>query len=256
MRGSYLGTVISVAVHSCIAPLLIAASLTVHNTRVKVVEVDFSLIKDQPRMNSTPHDEKKMIEAKPGLLKGKTAPKRIVEMDRPVQENPQTVPAKEGFEPSPVPTIVTTSDAQGEMIVYGTPATYAGSSGMGKFLQPHGSLSGSSEGGGEGTGQGGESLAAGSKDYNYIRDAVIKNVKYPERAMRLGFEGKVLLSFIVLENGTTKEIKVIQSSGHLLLDESAKEAVAMTRITRRVPYRVVVSLPITFRFQGPNDDRT
>ena len=99
-------------------------------------------------------------------------------------------------------------------------------------------------------------MAAGSKDYNYIRDAVIKNVKYPERARRLGLEGKVILSFIVLENGTTKEIKVINSSGHLLLDESAKEAVAMTRIARRGPYRVVVNLPIMFRLQGPNDDRT
>ena len=84
----------------------------------------------------------------------------------------------------------------------------------------------------------------------------MKNVKYPERARRLGFEGKVLLSFIVLENGTTKEIKVIKSSGHRLLDESAKEAVAVTRITRKTPHRVVVSLPIMFRLQGPNDDRT
>jgi len=59
----------------------------------------------------------------------------------------------------------------------------------------------------------------------------------------------VLLSFIVLENGTTKEIKVMQSSGHALLDKSAKEAVALTRISRRTPYRVAVSLPITFRLQ-------
>lgn len=256
MKESHLGTLVSVTVHSCVIPLLVAASLTVQNTPVKVVEVDFSLIKDQPRMNSRPDSEKKIIEAKPGLLKGGKAPKRIFEMDRPVQDNPQAVPAKEGLELSPVPTIVTASDAQGEMIVHGTPATYAGSSGMGKFLQPHSGLASSLEGGGQGTGQGGESLAAGSKDYNYIRNAVIKNVKYPEQARRLGFEGKVLLSFIVLENGTTKEIKVINSSGHRLLDESAKEAVAVTHISRKVPYRIVVSLPIAFRLQGPNDDRT
>lgn len=256
MNESHLGTLISVTVHLCIIPLLVAASLTVQNTPVKVVEVDFSLIKDQPRMNSTSDTEKKIIEAKSVLLKGKKAPRSIFEMDHPVQENPQTVPVKEGLEPSPVPTLVTASDDQGEMIVHGTPATYADSSGTGKFLQPHGSFSGSLEGGGQGTGQGGKSLTAGSKDYNYIRDAVIKNVKYPERARRLGLEGKVLLSFIVLENGTTKEIKVMQSSGHPLLDESAKEAVAMTRITRGATYRVVVSLPITFRLQRPNDGRT
>ena len=249
MKENHLGTLVSVTVHSCLIPLLVAASLSVQNVPVKVVEVDFSLIKNQPRMNSTLDSGKKIIEAKPVLLKGKKASRSISEMDHPVQGSSQTVPVKEGFETSPVPTIVTASDDQGEMIVHGTPATYTGSSGTGKFLQPHGSLSGSLKGSGQGTGQGGESLTAGSKDYNYIRDAVIKNVKYPERARRLGLEGKVLLSFIVLENGTTKEIKVMQSSGHSLLDGSAKEAVALTRIARMVPYRIVVNLPITFRLQ-------
>jgi protein TonB len=106
------------------------------------------------------------------------------------------------------------------------------------------------EGGGHGTGQGGDSLVAGGKDYKYIRDAIMKNIRYPDRARRLGFEGKVLLSFIVLENGTTTEITVISSSGHRILDESAKEAVAATHIARKMPYRVVVRLPVTFRLQG------
>jgi len=249
MKENHLGALVSVTVHSCVIPLLVAASLSVQIAPVKVVEVDFSLIKNQQRMNSTLDSEKKIIEAKPVLLKGKKSSRGIFEMDHPVQESPQTVPVKEGLDASPVPTIVTASDDQGEMVVHGVPATYADSSGTGKFLQPHGSLSGSLKGSAQGFGQGGESLTVGSKDYNYIRDAVIKNVKYPEQARRLGLEGKVLLSFIVLENGTTKEIKVMQSSGHALLDKSAKEAVALTSISRRTPYRVAVSLPITFRLQ-------
>jgi len=78
----------------------------------------------------------------------------------------------------------------------------------------------------------------------------MKNIRYPDEAMRLGIEGKVLLSFIVLENGRTGSIEVIGSSGYRLLDQSAKEAVALTRIGRKVPYRVVVRLPITYRLQG------
>jgi TonB family protein len=98
-----------------------------------------------------------------------------------------------------------------------------------------------------------EGLAEGSENYRYIRDAILKNLRYPERARRLGLEGKVLLSFVVLEDGTTSEIKVLDGSRHRILDESAREAVAETRIARKVPYRVVVRLPVTFRLHRMKD---
>jgi protein TonB len=185
-------------------------------------------------------------------------------------------PAKEQVEPSPVPTVVTMSDAQGEMVVHGTPATYAGSSGLtasdaqgekvthgmpatyagssgpGRSLQGHGGSAGGSEGaegGGRDRGKGGETMLEEGKDYNYIRHAVMKNIRYPERARRMGFEGKTLLSFMVLENGTTGQIKVEKSSGYRLLDDSAIEGVARTVISQKVTYRVVVRLPITYRLQ-------
>ena len=126
-------------------------------------------------------------------------------------------------------------------------------------LQPHGGtvdgMPGQGERGnwdsGEGRGRGaGEGLAEGGRDYNYIRDAITKNIRYPDEAVMLGIEGKVLLSFIVLEDGTMSRIKVISGSGFRLLDESAKEAVAITRINRKVPYRAVIHLPITYKLQG------
>jgi TonB family protein len=60
----------------------------------------------------------------------------------------------------------------------------------------------------------------------------------------------VLVSFKVLENGRTTEVKVVRSSGSRLLDRSATEAVARTRVNRKVPYRVVVHLPITYRLRS------
>jgi len=205
-------------------------------------------------------------------------PKRIVEPDRPVKQNPETIPAevqiepspvptivtasdpaKEQVEPSPVPTIVTASDAQGEMVVHGTPATYAGSSGSGNSLLGHGRSAGESEGaegGGRDIGKSGEIMLEEGKDYNYIRHAVMKNIGYPERARRMGFEGKTLLSFMVLENGTTSQIKVEKSSGYRLLDDSAIEGVARTVISQKVSYRIVVRLPITYRLQVSKGDGT
>ena len=185
---------------------------------------------------------------------------------------------KEQVEPSPVPTIVTASDARGEMVVrgtpatyagssgaqgekvtHGTPATYAGSSGSGSSLQGHGGSAGGTEGaegGGRDKGIGGEIILEEGKDYNYIRHAVMKNIGYPERARRMGFEGKTLLSFMVLENGTTSQIKVEKSSGYRLLDDSAIEGVARTVISQKVTYRVVVRLPITYRLRVSKGDGT
>lgn len=85
-----------------------------------------------------------------------------------------------------------------------------------------------------------------AKDFGIIRDAIIRNVRYPERARRMGFEGKVLLSFVVLEDGSTAQIKVVASSGHDLLDEEAKRVVARTKIIKRAPYRRFVLLPVIY----------
>jgi len=277
MRENYLGTTISILVHSCVILLLAAASFAVQDSPVKVLEIDFSLMMD-PAKGSLPKVEKEIIEKKPRILKGETMPKRIVEPDRPVKQNPETIPAevqiepspvptivtasdpaKEQVEPSPVPTIVTASDAQGVMVVHGTPATYAGSSGSGNSLLGHGRSAGESEGaegGGRDIGKSGEIMLEEGKDYNYIRHAVMKNIGYPERARRMGFEGKTLLSFMVLENGTTSQIKVEKSSGYRLLDDSAIEGVARTVISQKVSYRIVVRLPITYRLQVSKGDGT
>ena len=303
MRENYLGAAISILVHSCVILLLAAASFAVQNSPVKVVEMDFSLMKD-PAKESPPKVEKEIIEKKARILKHETTPKRIVEPYRFVKQNPETVPAKvqveplpvstiatasspdlmkEQVEPSPVLTVVTTSDAQGEMVVHGSPATYAAPSGVtasyaqgkmvahgtpesyaapfgsGRSLQAHDVSAGGTEGaegGGRNIGKGGETMLEEGKDYNYIRHAVMKNIGYPERARRMGFEGKTLLSFMVLENGTTSQIKVEKSSGYRLLDDSAKEGIARTVIPRKVSYRVVVRLPITFMLRVSKGDGT
>jgi len=45
--------------------------------------------------------------------------------------------------------------------------------------------------------------------YNYIA----QNLKYPRRALKANVEGKVILSFIVAENGGVSEVKVLKGIG-------------------------------------------
>ncbi|MCX5811170.1 MAG: energy transducer TonB [Proteobacteria bacterium] len=112
-------------------------------------------------------------------------------------------------------------------------------------------VSGSSEGidgGGVGLpGQGGEGKLY---DYGYVREAVMKNLKYPEKARRFGWEGRVILYFIINETGLVRDVKIVKSSGIQMLDEAAKDA--LTRVAafnNKYKRLVVVQLPIEFKLK-------
>jgi protein TonB len=87
------------------------------------------------------------------------------------------------------------------------------------------------------------------RDFSFIRDGVIRHVSYPDRARRMGWEGRVVLSFMVLEGGSVQDVKVTESSGHRVLDENARDAVMKARFSRKVPYRLTVVLPVEYRLE-------
>lgn len=55
--------------------------------------------------------------------------------------------------------------------------------------------------------------------------------EYPILARRRGFEGTVVISFDILLDGSTGNLDVAESSGHLLLDEAGLRAVRDWRFT-------------------------
>jgi protein TonB len=139
----------------------------------------------------------------------------------------------------------TGSDPQGEMAVAGkdSPGRLAG-------------LPATSGGGLPGTGGAGPktlnylgSGGADERNFSFIRDRIMQGIVYPERARRMGWEGKVTLSFTVHENGSIADVKVVGSSGFSVLDESARDSVAKTNLRRKVPVRLVVLLPVEYRLR-------
>ncbi len=48
---------------------------------------------------------------------------------------------------------------------------------------------------------------------------------YPRRAQRRNMEGKATVSFVVLRDGTVKQIRVIDSTGHKILDKALLKAI-------------------------------
>lgn len=86
---------------------------------------------------------------------------------------------------------------------------------------------------------------------NELMQYVVKETKYPNKSRKKGIEGRVLVGFIVNQNGTISDIKIVQSVN----DELDEEAM---RVVRNMPkwepgmedgeaVRVAFNLPIKFR---------
>lgn len=77
---------------------------------------------------------------------------------------------------------------------------------------------------------------------------------YPLAARRRGLQGRVLIAAHVRTDGSCTEVRVRQSSGHALLDDSARDTVQRWRFlpARRgtTPVDAWVEVPITFKFDS------
>ncbi|SHF17777.1 outer membrane transport energization protein TonB [Fodinibius roseus] len=80
-----------------------------------------------------------------------------------------------------------------------------------------------------------------------------QKINYPERARRAGIEGRVIIQFIVTEQGNVEDPKVIRGIGGGC-DQEALRVVKQAKFEpgrqRGNPVRVQYSLPIIFRLQS------
>lgn len=90
---------------------------------------------------------------------------------------------------------------------------------------------------------------ADERHFSFIREAIMRGVIYPERARRMGWEGRVVLSFMVHENGSIYDVRIVASSGFSVLDENARKTVAKTNLRKPVPVRLYVLLPVEYKLQ-------
>jgi TonB family C-terminal domain len=83
-----------------------------------------------------------------------------------------------------------------------------------------------------------------------IADIVQRHINYPPIARRMGWEGKVLVSFVLEPNGDIRDLKVLKSCGYEVLDKEALDAIRRSyKDFPKPPVSVVVKLPISFRLE-------
>jgi protein TonB len=108
------------------------------------------------------------------------------------------------------------------------------------------------------TGQGPVKTAAGSPagtsgagppagDFAWVRDAIQRAIAYPPAARRMGWEGKVVVAFQLLSDGSVRDVRVVQGSGHAALDRGAVDAVRSASPFPRSPVEAEVITPVVYR---------
>lgn len=81
----------------------------------------------------------------------------------------------------------------------------------------------------------------------YIRDLITTHLTYPPMARKMNWSGKVVVAFVVAEDGTVNNIRVVESSGYKTLDKSALETVRSVAPFPNPPLRAEIVVPINFR---------
>jgi periplasmic protein TonB len=82
--------------------------------------------------------------------------------------------------------------------------------------------------------------------FSYIRDIIHKNLRYPEIARKMGWNGDVVASFEITGTGRVRELKIIRSSGHAVLDRTVIETIRSVEPFPAPPAPMTLIVPISF----------
>jgi len=84
-------------------------------------------------------------------------------------------------------------------------------------------------------------------EFAWIRDAIQGAIAYPATARRMGWEGNVVVAFQLLSDGSVRDVRVLQGSGHAALDRGAIDAVRNASPFPRSPVEAEIITPVVYR---------
>ncbi len=120
-----------------------------------------------------------------------------------------------------------------------------------KLTAPFAEANSSKAGGTGGQGKSQEQLRSGylKEHFSYIKDIIQKNIGYPPRARRMGWTGRVVVSFIINESGRTSNERIVESSGFDVLDGNVIDTVRAVTPFPRPPVKAELRIPIVYRLE-------
>jgi protein TonB len=68
-------------------------------------------------------------------------------------------------------------------------------------------------------------------------------------ARKMGWEGRVVVAFLVLSDGSVRDVRVVKGSGHPALDRGAVEAVRKAAPFPSPPAEAEIITPVVYRLE-------
>jgi len=84
-------------------------------------------------------------------------------------------------------------------------------------------------------------------NFSYIKDLINRHITYPKMARQRGWQGKVIISFVISSDGHAKAIEIVESSGIGSLDKNAVEAVKRASPFPKPPVAAQLIIPIRYQ---------
>lgn len=237
--------ILSSLIHSIGIFLLLSTVPPASKQRPIVIEFIGDLKDDSDHLSQKAEPKPVAEQSKP-VLKAET-PSFLAEAKEQVQEeSPVSVPVEE--KPIATPSIEAITQPSVETGRWPISDT------------PPGDLYNEEKGGGTGTESTGDQGSDGDspetaknrylkEHFAYIRDLVMKRLSYPAAAKRMGWEGKVVVSFVVEEDGHVSDVKVIEGSGFGVLDRNAVETIKKSSPFPKPPVRAELAMPVVYRLR-------
>lgn len=152
---------------------------------------------------------------------------------------------------------IATASAVSQGLPAGTGEEGGGSGGPGAGGFGFGPGGEGGSGGGTGKGHGtGSGDTAGTlrmqylrEHFSYIRDLILKHLKYPQIAKKMGWKGKVVVSFVIRENGGVEKSKILASSGYEVLDRQVLTVIREVQPFPRPPVKAELIIPIVYKLE-------
>lgn len=84
------------------------------------------------------------------------------------------------------------------------------------------------------------------QNFEHIRSLIMRNLTFPAAARKLGWTGKIRVSFIIREDGRVEDINIVSGSGHEVLDMNVIAAIRRTAPFPEPPVNAQFILPIVY----------
>jgi protein TonB len=169
----------------------------------------------------------------------------------PAEIDPRPVPPAAARSPDPsASTTVATPPAGTAQAIPDDPSATRGAPFSGTPLAPAAAPDTAGRGpvtASSGSSRGASAAGTPAGDFLWIRDAIQRAIAYPATARRMGWEGKVVVAFHLLPDGSVRNVRVVQGSGYAALDREAIDAVRNASPFPYSPVEAEVITPVVYR---------